>query len=95
MNAPRFDGLARHASYVVPCRRLPLTAVGAAGVASYRPSLAQAGKDARNACKRQVDQCESSVTSFCADLLVLAPEGCEAAFRPCYASFENCQAGEF
>ena len=54
----------------------------------------KAGKKARKACRRQVGQCETSVTTFCSDFPALDPEECEAAFRPCCASFQNCAAGK-
>ena len=90
--------LANRGSNLLPRRASligPLAAALTAAVVGPAPTQARtAGKKARKACKRQVGQCETSVTTFCTDFPALDPEECEAAFRPCCASFQNCAAGK-
>lgn len=90
--------LANRGSNLLSRRASLIGLLGAALTAAVvEPAPAPAGKaskKAKKACKRQVGQCESSVTTFCTDFPALDPEECEAAFRPCCASFQNCAAGK-
>ncbi len=90
--------LANRGSSLLSRRASLIGLLGAAlPVAVFEPAPApagKAGKKARKACRRQVGQCETSVTAFCSDFPALDPEECEAAFRPCCASFQNCAAGK-
>jgi hypothetical protein len=84
-------------------RRTSLVAIGGAALASAlaRPAPAhagKAGKKAKKMCRRQIGQCETSVTAFCAtasELLEIDREACEASVLPCCGSFKGCQAGSF
>jgi hypothetical protein len=78
-------------------RRTSVIGIGAAALAAVRPSRAKAGKAGRRAkktCKKQIDKCQSSVTSFCGQPnLNVSQEVCEAAILPCCSSFKRCKAG--
>lgn len=77
-------------------RRVALLGFGGAGLAAtFRPSAARAGKAAKRAkkaCKRQIGQCEGSVSAFCSNPFFENPEACEAVLAPCCQSFHNCKA---
>jgi hypothetical protein len=79
-------------------RRASLLGVAGSAVASMVPHAAsragKAGKKARKTCKRQIGQCQGSISDFCANpQLTIPQEECEAGLLPCCPSFRNCKAG--
>jgi hypothetical protein len=77
-------------------RRVALLGFGGAGLAAtFKPAPARAGKvgkRAKKACRRQIGQCEGSVSTFCANPFFEDPEACEAVLSPCCQQFKNCKA---
>lgn len=75
-------------------RRASLIALASASVVAVvaRRSPARAGKaetKAKKKCKRQIGQCESSITSLCTE----GPAECVEVLAPCCRSFKGCKAG--
>ncbi len=81
-------------------RRTSLIGLGGlaaiATIARQSPTRAgKVGKRVKKTCRKQIDKCQSSVSSFCAQPNLTVPrEACEAAILPCCSSFRNCNAGE-
>lgn len=77
-------------------RRAALLGCGGAGLAAaFGPAsvrAGKAGKRAKKACKRQIGQCEGSVSTFCANPFFEDPAACEAVLAPCCQSFKDCKA---
>ena len=79
-------------------RRASLFGIGSAALAAAVVPTAsragKAGKKAKKVCKRQIGQCQASVSDFCANpQLVISQAECEVAFLPCCLSFKSCKAG--
>jgi hypothetical protein len=96
MNDQVFDAFTARAASL--SRRASLVSLGGAALAAavVRPTPARAGsvgKKVKKKCKKQIGQCETSVTIFCARQL-FDREDCEATLLPCCTSFAGCKGGD-
>ena len=79
-------------------RRMSLFGLGGlalAAVAGSAPAQAgKASKKVKKTCRRQIGACESTVQAFCNGPTVEEGEreACHAAFSPCCALFDGCDA---
>jgi hypothetical protein len=79
-------------------RRMSLFGLGGlalAAVAGSAPAQAgKASKKVKKTCRRQIGACESTVQAFCNGPTVEEGEreACHAAFPPCCALFDGCDA---
>lgn len=96
MSAQTFDAFTVRSAALLS-RRASLVGFGGAalGAAAMSPATARAGKVAKKVkkkCKKQIGQCESSATAFCAQQF-FDLEDCEATLLACCSSFKGCKGG--
>jgi hypothetical protein len=81
-----------------PSRRMSLFGLGglalAAATGSAPARAGKASKKVKKTCRRQIGMCESTVQAFCNGPTVEEGEreACHAAFSPCCALFDGCDA---
>lgn len=95
MNDKRFDAIAiaTDAARSLP-RRSMLAGLGTGLASLALPALASAKKkrkkSGQDACKKQVDRCQTAIDAQCA--LALVPESCLRQLSPCCALLSSCDA---